>query len=87
MSTGVAELDGHHQEIILRLNQLHEMMQEGRGRGELRSLLDYLLEYTASHFAKEEACMEKYGCPAAAGNIKTHAALVERVKGFRGGWR
>ncbi len=83
MTTGMPDLDKQHQEIIRRINELHELMQQGRGKTELSNLLKYLLDYTADHFAKEEACMAKYGCPAAAGNMQAHRRFVEKVQHFQ----
>ncbi len=83
MSTGVAALDAQHKEIFRGVNELHDAMLAGRGRDELGKTLSYLAQYAAMHFAKEEECMAKYQCPAAAANLSAHRAFVQKVSGFQ----
>ncbi len=83
MSTGVAELDAQHKEIFRGVNELHQAMLAGHAREELGKTLTYLAQYAAMHFAKEEECMTKYHCPAAAANMNAHRAFVRKVGVFQ----
>ena len=87
MSTGVADIDEQHQELIKKLNELMANMHQGTGREALRERMEFLADYAAWHFKHEERCMDAYRCPAAAVNkqahadfIRTFASLKERVE-------
>ena len=78
MSTGVAELDKQHQELIDRLNDLTRAMIDGHGTEKLGETLDFLGTYAVNHFAAEEAQMARHRCPMEAANKKAHADFVKR---------
>ena len=82
MSTGVAEVDAQHRELIGRLNRLFEMMRQGKAKSEIESLVGFIGEYAVWHFAHEEACMERHRCPAAAANKAAHAQFVQVFEGL-----
>ncbi len=84
MSTGVAEIDKQHQELIGKLNQLFERMMKGEGATGLKELLDFLGTYAAWHFGREEACMANHRCPVAAANKNAHAEFIRVFTEFRG---
>jgi hemerythrin len=83
MTTGLADIDAHHQELIRQTNALHEAMAQGKSRQEIIKVLDFMLEYSAMHFQKEEEYMDQYKCPAALLNKRSHEAFVRRAKGLR----
>jgi hemerythrin len=76
LSVGVPEIDGQHQELINRTNQMLAAMKEGRGRQEVEKLLDFLGEYVVEHFAAEERRMEAAGFPGLNDQKKMHKAFV-----------
>jgi hemerythrin len=84
MTTAIPEIDEQHKQIVAGVNGLHEAMQEGRAKEELGNTLSFLISYAAAHFAKEEACMTQYNCPAAAANLAAHKAFVIKVTAFQG---
>jgi hemerythrin-like metal-binding protein len=77
MSTGVASVDEQHQELVSRINQLHEACRKGAGHEELLSMLGFLGRYTQEHFAHEEAVMDEQACPAAAANKAAHRQFLQ----------
>ncbi len=83
MTTGVLEIDREHQELIRRFNQFHEAMIHGQGRDAAAKLLGFIVDYTESHFAHEEKCMNDLRCPAAAANLAAHNALRREVAGLK----
>ena len=82
MSTGVAEVDAQHWELINRLNRLFEVMKQGKARSEIDSLIGFIGEYAVWHFSHEEACMERHRCPAAAANKAAHASFIKVFEGL-----
>ncbi|MBL8097446.1 MAG: hemerythrin family protein [Anaerolineales bacterium] len=76
-STGVAEIDDQHKELVRQLNALYAAMAAGQGKDEIGKILGFLGKYAVMHFGKEESCMEQHRCPAAAANKQAHADFIE----------
>lgn len=83
MATGVERVDAQHRELIRQVNAFAEAMATGRGRTELGKMLDFLGKYTVDHFAEEEACMDRFHCPAAEANRTAHRQFLARFKELR----
>lgn len=79
MATGVQEVDEQHKELIRHFNEFHEAMTNGKVQSTAISLLSFLAEYTETHFTCEEACMNRYKCPAAATNLAAHNSLRKQI--------
>jgi hemerythrin-like metal-binding protein len=80
MTTGVATIDAQHQELISRLNQLHNACRRGAGKEELRPMLDFLARYAQEHFGYEEDLMEKTSCPSKAANRAAHLKFLREFE-------
>ena len=50
LETGNAQIDREHQELIRALNDLFAACSVGNGRSELSRTLDFLEQYTKTHF-------------------------------------
>ena len=59
-------------ELIRRFNDFHDAVVHAKGKDAVARTLGFLNDYTMSHFAREEACMASYHCPAAAANKSAH---------------
>lgn len=75
--TGVAEVDHDHKRLVEGLNKLEELITTGRGSESISAVLGFLDRYSNEHFAREEACMHRMQCPAAAANKAAHAQFRE----------
>lgn len=75
MSTGLADIDEQHQELIRRYNDLLDAIAQDRGRDLVDRVLGFLADYTVTHFACEEARMLEHRCPAARRNKAAHDEL------------
>ena len=75
MTTGFPEIDAEHQELLRRFNQFHEAVKSHHGKEAVEKTLTFLTSYTATHFAHEEACMNRVHCRAAQTNKAAHDAL------------
>lgn len=78
MSTGVAEVDAQHKELLDAVNSLGEAMQTGKGKAEIESILTFAGHYAQKHFTCEEQYFDQYDCPDKTQNKDAHAQFVER---------
>lgn len=77
MGTGVPSIDRQHQELLGRMKELFDADFQGKGKEEVRRMLEFLGVYVKEHFAHEEALMAHHGCPAAERNRQAHAAFLK----------
>lgn len=63
LETGNAQIDAEHRELIQAINRLLQACAAGRERGELSSTIDFLVQYTKTHFAHEEGLQVQSGYP------------------------
>lgn len=78
MSTGVAEVDEQHKELIKMLNSLSEAMRSGKGKDEIENILVFAGEYAQKHFACEERYFAQYNCPESPQNKAGHEQFIAR---------
>lgn len=83
MTTGARSVDEQHKELFLHVAALKDSMMQGKGREEIKRLLDFLGNYVVKHFAEEEQLMAKHGCPAAAANRAAHQAFLAKFQQMR----
>jgi len=60
-SVNVNEIDAQHRKLVDMINELNDAMAQGKARDVLGAILDKLVSYTASHFAREEGLMQTHG--------------------------
>lgn len=77
--TGNEIIDGHHQEIIDKINQLLTCCETGKGKEEAKKMLDYLADYTVFHFRAEEKLLEEVGYPGITEHKKKHEEFKKTV--------
>ena len=82
-SVQVGNLDKQHQKLFDIVNRLHEAMGVGKGQAQVKTVLDELIDYTKTHFAAEEAMLEKQGYPTLAAHKGEHKALLEKVQTYK----
>jgi len=67
---GNAEIDGQHQELFHRVDQLLHALQMGSVTAEVERVMAFVGDYVHLHFRQEEALMQRTGYP----DRRTHAA-------------
>jgi hemerythrin-like metal-binding protein len=82
-SVKVPSIDAQHQQLVAILNQLHEGMTSGTGTERMSALLASLVDYTAKHFAYEEALFAEHGYPGTQAHVDEHKRLVTQVLEFK----
>jgi hemerythrin len=88
-NVGVDMIDADHQLLVSLINQLDDAMTSGAGTDTVGSVLNVLVEYTETHFGREELLMEKGSYPDLGPHKKEHAKLTAKVRAivdrFNGG--
>jgi len=79
LSTGVADIDSQHKELISRVNALIAACNEDKDRDEIGRYLGFLHEYIAFHFAAEEREMAGRGYPGLAAHEAQHEHFKKQV--------
>lgn len=79
-SVGVELIDADHQLLVSLINQLDDAMTSGAGADTVGSVLNVLIEYTETHFGREELLMEKGGYPELEPHKREHAKLTAKVR-------
>jgi hemerythrin-like metal-binding protein len=80
MSVGIARLDKEHQGLFDIMNQLHEGMQQGRGKDVVGATIADLLEYSRIHLGNEEYLLRSHGYPKVAEHVELHAAFRKKLE-------
>lgn len=76
-------LDDDHRDLIGLVNELHTATSRGEGREVVGSILERLIDYTSSHFEREEAHMEKVGYPKLAQHRLQHEAMLKQARALQ----
>jgi hemerythrin len=79
----VTDFDRQHKSLFRMVNELHEALGRGRGKDVVGKILQQLIEYTATHFAEEEAAMEKNGFPELKSHEAEHRSMTEQILKFQ----
>ena len=79
---GVQAMDDEHRLIIAAMNELHELHEANELGPRLLKVMQRLIQVTRSHFADEEAYMEKMGYPELRKHRHMHGHLLERLSQF-----
>jgi hemerythrin-like metal-binding protein len=81
-SVGNDFIDGQHKELFAKVNGLLRAIQEGKGKDELKTALDFLNDYTIKHFFDEEQLQIKSKYPDHPRHRQLHEAFKATVRGF-----
>jgi hemerythrin-like metal-binding protein len=75
LAVGVAKIDNQHRQLFDAVNSLIDAIDEGKGEEEVQKAVDFLVNYTATHFAEEEAIQQACGYPDFENHHKIHEAF------------
>ena len=81
--TGVGSIDEDHQVLLGLVNRLHNAMLTGTARKDIENIIDEMVRYTKSHFAREEDLMLKTQYSELAEHKLLHAHFVTKSIQFR----
>ena len=75
-SVRIPVIDQQHRELLANTNKLSRLVREERQEG-LTQMLDFLEEYSLTHFRMEEALMDEYGYPFSREHKQEHNRFIE----------
>ena len=76
---GITAIDDDHKLLVSLINQLHEAVEAKQSQEIIASVLTVLMEYTCTHFAREEKILEKSRYPDFEMHKERHQSLKEQV--------
>ncbi|MHB8252547.1 MAG: bacteriohemerythrin [Acidiferrobacter sp.] len=79
LDVGIDIIDKQHKRIVQYMNEIHENMKD-RDRKVLGRVIDSMIDYTITHFAFEEALMERAGYPILKGHKLVHENFTQRMR-------
>ena len=82
LETGNAQIDTEHKELIQAINNLLEACSAGKGRAEVTKTVDFLAQYTRTHFAHEQVLQQKYKYPDFPNHKVLHEGFIQVVDGI-----
>ena len=83
LSVGVDFIDQQHKRLLEKASQLLEAGQKGEGKEFMLQMLDFLSEYTKTHFRDEEKYMESIKYPELEAQKKAHAYFEQELAQLR----
>lgn len=79
LSIGVELIDDQHKQWIEHYNTTKAAMALREGPGQIPNELQFLIDYTNTHFATEESLMEKYSYPETDAHKSLHNSLKKTL--------
>lgn len=83
LATGNEQIDTEHKELISAIGRLLIATSAGKGKEEIASLLDFLLDYTKTHFAHEEVLQRNAHYPDVINHKRYHTGFIKEVDNLR----
>jgi len=80
---GNAEIDGQHQELFRRVDQLLHALQMGSVTAEVERVMAFVGDYVHLHFRQEETLMQRTGYPDRQAHAAEHLELIRSLAGLR----
>jgi len=82
-SVKVGQLDEDHQKLFSLVNTLHDAMHEGRGNSVIQNIVEELVNYTHTHFQREEALMQQTKFTGLEAHRLEHQKLIAQVGEYK----
>lgn len=79
LSVGVELIDSQHKALINAVNDLFEACSKGLGRKKISETMEFMKNYTVTHFGEEEKLQQKYSYPDYPNHKKYHAEFINKV--------
>jgi hemerythrin len=79
LSVGIAEIDYQHKQLIEKYNAFFAAYNNESRDEEVARLFYFLGTYVLTHFADEEAIMQRIGFPGLQDHLEQHRFLIAKV--------
>ena len=80
--TGVDEVDTQHQQIVIYINELDDVIQAGSSQDAVAGILSRLTDYAKYHFTFEEGLLEDLGYADLETHRERHQEFIELIEGM-----
>ena len=80
LTTGNSMIDEQHRELLSRFNTLLSACNQGKGKEEVKGLLQFLGDYVKSHFAMEEKLQQQHIYPEYFSHRAEHVGFISDLK-------
>ncbi len=81
-SVGIKQIDEDHQKLLNLINQFQTAVYYNTGKRFEQESLDELVNYTRTHFAREEKLMQDHDYPDFDAHLAQHKAMIAKVDQF-----
>ena len=81
-SVEIERFDDDHRQLCALVNDLHEAVEAGKTKAQLKVVLFGLCAYAQQHFRTEEALMERTGYDGYAAHEQEHRQFTDKVQEF-----
>ncbi|MFQ6604382.1 MAG: bacteriohemerythrin [Fidelibacterota bacterium] len=78
-SVGVSSIDDDHRHLVALIQKLFHSMMTEQGTDFINAVFIELIEYTKTHFSREESVFEKYGFDELDHHKILHQQLIDEV--------
>lgn len=82
-SVGIGSIDEEHKKLAGYVNELNDAMAQRKGKDVLEKILGGLVDYTKTHFAREEQLFKTHGYPESMSHKAKHDELTKKVMAFQ----
>lgn len=82
LSVNNVEIDNEHKKLFNLLTSFYDGIKNNSPKLQLQELINGLLDYTKTHFAREEAYMIRIGYPEFEDHKKQHEEFIEKAQAF-----
>lgn len=86
-NVGIAAIDDDHRRLLNLVNQFQTAVDYSTGGHFEQEALDALVDYTKTHFAREEQLMDQYGYPDAENHKRQHREMIDKVEALSATYR
>lgn len=79
-SVGIEAIDNDHRKLLKLINQFQTAVFYRTGREFEQEAFNELVDYTRTHFKREEALLEKHGYPDYEAHVAEHRKMIAQVE-------
>jgi len=80
LETGHTLIDNEHKQLVKAADELVTACSQGKGRQEIGNAVEFLSNYTKTHFAHEEELQVKYKYPDYSVHKNWHQGFVKEIE-------
>ena len=80
---GIDEIDNQHKGLVIIINELFNLMSQGKAKAHMNQIFDHLTDYTKKHFFVEEKMLIKFAYPDYEQHKIEHKKFIEKLDKYK----